>query len=114
MKANVKKAWDMLSDKQRNSIIETLRQNMYDEWDEQLCDTQITWIKMSVCNMFEAGVPIDTIWTYLGMWKNMYRYNARLKTKAEQDTWLKPQLDKIFGPDGFPEEFVESLRNIGR
>lgn len=114
MKANVKKTWDMLSDRQRNDIIEVLRQNMYDEWDEQLCDTQIIWLTMLCGVLDEAGIDKDTIQTILGIWKMWYRRSSRIKTRKEQEDWLRPHMVRIFGEGQFPAEFIESMRNIGR
>lgn len=44
----------------------------------------------------------------------MYRANSRLRDKAEQDEFLAKRMAQIFGAEGFPDEFVESLREIGR
>lgn len=114
MKCNAKKTWEMLSDKQRNDIIDVLRQNMYDEWDEQLCDTQIIWLTMLCGVLEEAGIGKDKIYDVLGIWKMWYRRSSRIKTRQEQEAWLRPHMVRIFGEGQFPAEFIESMRNIGR
>lgn len=38
----------------------------------------------------------------------------RILKQAEQDAFLDPKMAEIFGEGGFPYEFMQSLRDIGR
>ncbi len=90
--------------------------------DKEICDTQIIWIKMASVNLHKTLksvdlatiTPQDLVMLFLGGWKMMYVYNSRCPDKAAQDAWLNKELKEIFGEDGFPEEFIQSFRNIGR
>ena len=93
---------------------ERLLNNMYDKLDEELCDAQVIWIKMACCILHEQGRTESEITQFLGGWKWMYRANSRFATKAEQDAFLDPKMAEIFGEGGFPYEFMNSLRDIGR
>lgn len=110
MKANVPKVFSQLSKNEQERIMKAYE----DAMDEELCDAQIVWIKMACCLLHDMGLTSEQVTTFLGMWKSIYRKNARIKDKAEQDAYLNPQLAEIFGADGFPEDFVQSLREIGR
>ena len=93
-----------------------------DAMDKEICDTQIIWIKMAsiilhdLCKSTDLSqtAPLEIVHLFLGSWKRIYTYNSRLLNKAEQDAWLGGKLAEIFGEKGFPEAFIQSLRNIGR
>lgn len=110
MKANMPKAFKHLTKNEQDRILRA----MEDAMDNMLCDAQIVWLKMACCILSKLGLSKDDILVFVGNWKMMYRKNARIKDKAEQDAFLDPQLCEIFGEGGFPEEFVESMKEIGR
>lgn len=66
------------------------------------------------CILYDMGVPKDDILMFIGGWKRLYRANSRFKDKAEQAAFLDPRMEQIFGEGGFPEEYVQSFRDIGR
>lgn len=39
----------------------------------------------------------------------MYRIIAKFSSTEERDAYLKTEMDKIFGKDGYPYEFIDSL-----
>ena len=110
MKANLPKAFNQLSKNEQDRIMQQLELTI----DNTLCDAQIVWIKMACCLLHDMGLTTEQITVFIGSWKRMYRKNSRIMTKAEQDAFLNPQMAAIFGADGFPEEFVQSLKEIGR
>lgn len=93
---------------------ERLLQRMYDKLDEELCDAQFILIKMGCCILHDMGKTESEITQWIGGWKRLYRANSRFATKAEQDAFLDPKMAEIFGEGGFPYEFMQSLRDIGR
>lgn len=106
MKANLPKSFSQLRKSEQNRI--------YDAMDEELCQAQFIWIKMGCCILADNGKTESDIIQWLGGWKRMYRANSRFKTKAEQDAFLDRRMAEIFGEGGFPEEFMQSLKNIGK
>ena len=106
MKANLPKSFSQLRKSEQNRI--------YDAMDEELCQAQFIWIKMACCILHDIGLDESAITQFIGSWKRLYRANSRFKTKAEQDAFLDRRMAEIFGEGGFPEEFMQSLKNIGK
>ena len=110
MKANMPKCYDQLAPGEKKRIEEAI----FDRLDEELCKAQFIWIKMACCILHDMGIAADDIILFIGSWKRMYRANSRFQTKADQDAFLEPRLKEIFGEGGFPEEFMQSFKEIGR
>lgn len=93
-----------------------------DAMDKEICDTQVIWIKMAsfilydICQATDLDHtdPLEMVMLFLGSWKRVYTYNSRLPDKAAQEAWIGGKIAEIFGEKGFPEAFIQSLRNIGR
>lgn len=49
---------------------------------------------------------------FLGVWREMYRINNRLANEAEQTAYIKAELNKIFGEDGYPYEYIDKLEEL--
>ena len=110
MKANLGKSFSQLRKSEQDRILK----HMEDAMDNELCDAQIIWIKMACCILHDMGKTESEITQFIGGWKRLYRANSRFKTKAEQDAFLDPRMAEIFGEGGFPYEFIESLKEIGK
>ena len=110
MNANLPKSFSQLRKSEQDRILK----HMEDAMDNELCDAQIIWIKMACCILHDMGKTESEITQFIGGWKRLYRANSRFKTKAEQDAFLDPRMAEIFGENGFPYEFIESLKNIGK
>jgi hypothetical protein len=98
----------------RKSEQDRILKQMEDAMDDELCKAQFIWIKYNCVAMANAGETADEILNYLGGWRHVYRINSRFKTKEEQDAFLDARMDEIFGAGGFPQEFMDGLREIGR
>lgn len=110
LKPNFPRSYRSLPQREKDAIEQALQEAM----DKEICDTQIIWIKMGCINLHNQGRTLDDILMYIGGWKMLYTYNSRLRDKAAQDAWLESKMTEIFGEQGFPEDFVQNLRNIGR
>lgn len=110
MKANVPKSFSQLRKAEQDRIMKLMEDTM----DDELCQAQFIWIKMACCILHDMGMPENEIMIFIGNWKRLYRANSRFKTKAEQDAFLDPKMTEIFGEGGFPYEFLESLKEIGK
>ena len=110
MKANMPKTFSQLSKNEQDRILK----HMEDAMDNELCEAQFIWIKMACAILHNLGLDESQITQFLGSWKMMYRANSRLKDKAEQDAFLDARMAAIFGEGGFPEEFMQSMKDIGR
>lgn len=110
MKPNIPKTFKQLSPGEQKRI-ETA---IFDRLDNELCEAQFIWIKMASIILHDIGCTLDQIMLFIGNWKAMYRRNARILTKDEQEAFLTPRINAIFGEGGFPEEFMQSFKEIGR
>ena len=110
MKANLGKSFSQLRKSEQDRILK----QMEDTMDEELCQAQFIWIKMGCCILADIGATESEITQWLGGWMRMYRANSRFKDKAAQDAFLDRRMNEIFGEGGFPEEFMLSLKEVGR
>ena len=110
MKANMPRCYSQLRPSEKQRINDAI----CDRLDEELCQAQFVWLKMACSILHDMGLYKDDIYTFIGSWKRLYRANSRFKDKAEQDAFLDPRMAEIFGDGGFPEEFVQSFKEIGR
>ena len=110
MNANLPKSFSQLRKSEQDRILK----QMEDAMDNELCEAQFIWIKMACYILHDIGLDESAITQFIGDWKRLYRANSRFATKAEQDAFLDPKMAEIFGEGGFPEEFMQSLRDIGR
>ena len=110
MNANLPKSFSQLRKAEQDRILK----HMEDAMDEELCQAQFIWIKMACCILHDIGLDESQITQFIGGWKRLYRANSRFANKAEQDAFLDPRMAEIFGEGGFPEEFMQSLKDIGR
>ena len=49
---------------------------------------------------------------FLANWREMYRQNSKIEGKAEQESFLAGEIDKIFRKEGYPTEYVDKLENL--
>ena len=110
MKANMPKCYDQLAPGEKKRI----EQAIFDRLDNELCEAQFIWLKMACCILHDMGISAENMMLFIGGWKRMYRANSRFQHKSDQDAFLEPRLKEIFGEGGFPEEFMQSFKEIGR
>lgn len=110
MKANMPKCFNQLSPGEKQRIENAI----CDRLDNELCEAQFVWIKMACAILHNMGLTESQITQFIGLWKAMYRANSRFKNKQEQDAFLDARMAEIFGEGGFPEEFMQSMKDIGR
>ena len=110
MKAIMPKCYNQLSPSEKQRIEAAI----FDRLDNELCEAQFVWLKMACCILHDMGMYKDDILMFIGNWKAMYRANSRFKDKDEQGAFLELRLNEIFGEGGFPEEFMQSFKKIGR
>jgi hypothetical protein len=110
MTAILPKTFSQLSKNEQTRIM----RKMEDAMDEELCQAQFIWIKMACSVLHNLGLTEGQITQFIGGWKMMYRANSRFKDKDEQDKFLDGKMAEIFGVGGFPEQFMQSFKEIGR
>jgi hypothetical protein len=107
------KCWDRLPQYERDIITKIMSDTAYEIADKQLADTQEVWIKM-LCIMLHDRHNMDEmeLLQVIADWKHMYRRNARLKNKEEQDAWLDSGLARCFPETGFPQFRIDEMKEM--
>ena len=59
-----------------------------------------------------AGYGKKRLTLWLGWWCEVYRILGKFKTRAEQDEYLDSEMNRIFGKDGFPYQYLEKLEKM--
>ena len=111
LKARLPKEWDDLKpsvQKRINDIYTEVANTIINEQvDKEEAEMQKTWILYGAVALAESGATKDEILVWIGSWKRIYRANGRMKTKEEQEAFVKEHLSILFGD--YPFEFVDSL-----
>lgn len=108
MKANLKKT------KELHQLSNNALQRIYDQMDEELVTAQFIMMKVGALAWADLGKPKEDIYEWLGGFQRFYRQNSRFETQGEMIDFIDGRLESYFGKDGFPEEYLQSFRNIGR
>ena len=104
MKARIPKTLEQLSPAEQRKIEDMMQRQI----DHEEAELQKVWIAYSCIILHDLyGIGKDRLFRYIAAWKNMYRRNARFKTRAEQYDFIGGELKKFF-PD-FPYEYINSL-----
>lgn len=108
------RAWNRLRESERQEIVDYMRECLEElvrvNLDHEEAELQKTWLKMMcIANHDILKVGKIRAIRVLHRWKRLYYIVSKLKTKAERDAYLDTELEKIFGKDGYPNEWVDSL-----
>lgn len=110
-KMNLPKDWYDLKpsvQKKINDIFADAANNIANQQiDKEEVEMQKTWILYGAVALAESGATKDEILCWIGSWKRIYRANGRMKTKEEQEAFVKEHL-AILGDD-YPFDFIDSL-----
>jgi hypothetical protein len=111
MNARIPKEWDDLKPsaqkKIRDAFADAANTVINQQVDKEETEMQKTWILYGAVALAEGGATKDDILCWIGSWKRIYRANGRMKTKEEQEAFVKEHL-AILGVD-YPFEFIDSL-----
>lgn len=110
MKANVKKTLEQL----KPSEIKRIDDMIFDRLDDELVLAQFNWIRLGAWALHLSGKSNDDIVDWLASFKRLYQINSRFSTQEQLTEFLESKMVEVFGEGGFPEEFMQSFRKIGR
>ena len=114
MKANVRKSCLNLPPKEKEAMDKAIVEFIEKQVNHEEAELQKIWIQLACIILHDTfGMGAQRLTTFIGNWKRMYKRNMRLGSKEAQDEFLKTELDKIFGKDGYPYEFIDSLEKRG-
>lgn len=113
MKTIMPKPFERLSNGDKQAIYRAVSRLANEQIDKEEAEMQKIWLQMACIVLHNGfGFGKSRLLQFIGNWKRMYRVNAKLGSYKEQQKYLRDEMDKIFGVNGYPEEFVNSLEEI--
>lgn len=109
MNVRLPKSWDRLPPSEKRTIAEVKEQ----EINQYFAKLQKNWLMLSciVLNRY-FGFGRKRLLIYLANWREVYRLNSKMKSDAEQQAWLRGEMDRIFGKDNYPYEYIDKLEEM--
>lgn len=113
MKTIMPKPFERLSNGDKQAIYRAVSRLANEQIDKEEAEMQKIWLQMACIVLHNGfGFGKSRLLQFIGNWKRMYRINAKLGSYKEQQKYLRDEMEKIFGTNGYPEEFVNSLEEI--
>lgn len=113
MKPNMPRSWLTLPKKEKDAITKAATEFIEDKVNHEEAELQKIWIQFACIVLHDAfGFGKSRLMLFIGNWKRMYRRNKKLNGYDEQTAFLKEEMEKIFGKDGFPYEWLDKLEEL--
>lgn len=112
MKAYVRVSYVDLPKRDQEIIKRELTDKFYERLDEELKQTQVTWIKLMCVVLHDRGMTEEEILWAIAQWKRVYGRNKRFKTNEARDKWLDGEMKKIFPTCGFPDMRIQEMKDM--
>jgi hypothetical protein len=112
MKAYVRRGFLDLPKREQEAIKQELTEQYYGRLDEELKQTQVTWIKLQCYVLDKAGLTEEQILWAIVEWKRAYAKNRRFKTNEARDKWLDGEMKRIFKTCGFPDVRIQEMKDM--
>lgn len=110
MKANIPKSYLSLPQKEKDTISKVVSELVEKQVDKEEAELQKIWLQLACIILHDSfGFGKNRLLVFLGNWKKIYHINEKLANKQNQYEYLKMQMEKIFGKDGYPYEWVDKL-----
>jgi len=114
MKVKIPRSFESLPPSEKDKINEVLTEEVEKRVNADFCRLQRVWLKFACIVLHKCfGFGRRRAMLFLANWREIYRYNATLKTPDAQAVWLDQEMNKIFGKEGYPESYVDKLEEIG-
>ena len=112
MKVRLPKSFTRLPPSEKEIINQTMTEEVIKQVAHEQAELQKIWLMFAciVLNRF-FGFGRKRLLIFLANWRSIYRYNSKLKNKAEQTNWLESEMTRIFGKDGYPYEYIDKLED---
>jgi hypothetical protein len=112
MKVRMPKSYLNLSQHEKDIINEVMTEEVQKQTDKNMVELQKLWLQFACIVLHNNfGFGKDRCLLFLANWREVYRHNNTLKNKEEQTEYLAGEMDKIFGKDGYPTEYINKLEN---
>lgn len=109
------KSWFKLPEYERKAITDLCEETVNQRVDHEEAILQKRWLKIACIVLHRQKDPYGKMrcMAFLKDFKRMYVYCSRFKSGEEIEAWLTAEMEKIFGKDGYPTEWVDALENGG-
>lgn len=115
LKPNLPRSWYSLPKKEQQAITAACERAVHVAVDHEEAELQKIWLQLAcIVNHKLFGIGKTRGLRFLREWKRVYRITSAFETNAQRDEWLGAEMEKIFGKDGYPHEWVDSLENGGK
>lgn len=117
MKPLLPKSWYSLPKREQIAIKDACEELVNQQIYHEQAELQKIWLQLGCIvlhNYMKDPFGKMRCMVYLRGWKKVYVQIAKFRTNEERDAWLKVEMEKIFGKDGYPYAWVDSLENGGQ
>lgn len=116
MKAKLYKSFYDLHRHEQAAILQSMNEEIdnqvYEKQARNLIRAQRKWLKMMCIALANAGLSKEECLLALANFRQVYITNTKIETDAEQEAWLNAEMDKIFGENGYPEQYIDKLEEL--
>lgn len=113
MKVRLPKSWDRLPPREKEIINQVMTDNVVKQVIHEEAELQKIWLQFACIVLHNNfGFGKDRCLLFLANWREMYRTNSRLGSATEQRAYLAGEMEKIFGKDGYPTEYIDKLEDV--
>lgn len=113
MKARLPKSWNRLPQSEKDIINRVMTDEVVKQVVHEQAELQKIWLQFACIvlhNNFGFGKKRCLL--FLANWREMYRTNTKLDSRAEQTEYLAGEMEKIFGKGGYPSEYIDKLEEL--
>lgn len=113
MKANIPKSWLSLPEREKKAISKMVEEEINKTIDHEEAELQKRWLQLACIVLHRQKDPFGKMrcLAFLSGFKRIYKQCKRFKSEVEITEWINKELEPIFGKDGYPSEWVDSLEN---
>ena len=113
MKANIPKSWLSLPEREKKAISKMVEEEINKTVDHEEAELQKRWLQLACIVLRRQKDPFGKMrcMAFLAGFKRIYKQCQKFNSDVEIKDWIKNEMDSIFGADGYPSEWVDSLEN---
>lgn len=111
MNAYKRRSWERLPEHEKKIINEICADLVTKQVEHEEAQLQKRWLQLAfvVLHNSKDRYGKSRCLAFLVGFKKVYRICSKFKTEAEIESWLEKEMTAIFGKDGYPHEWVDSI-----
>lgn len=112
MKVRLPKSYTRLPQHEKDVINQAMTEEVVKQVNHEQAELQKVWLQMACIVLNRCfGFGEKRLLLFLGTWREIYRFNAKLKSRAEQSEWLHGEMSRIFRRGGYPYKYIDKLED---